>query len=124
VQAKAGVTMGPLGDRFDQSLRDHFTSKLTVRSLAPGEVLIAQGKPTPIAVVGIGELTVTKTGATKSETLGPGDFVFPAQTLAHAPAPGTVTAGAAGAVVLYGDRAVAQELLMGFPPLLELLATL
>ncbi len=123
VQAKAGVTMGPLGDRFDQSLRDHLTSKLTVRGLAPGEILIAQGKPTPIAVVGNGDLILTK-NEERTETLGPGDFVFPTQILAHAPAPATAAAGPAGAVVLFGDRAVAQELLMSFPPLLEVLATL
>ena len=35
VQAQAGVTMGPLGERFDQSLREHLTSKLTVRNLSP-----------------------------------------------------------------------------------------
>jgi hypothetical protein len=123
VQAKAGVTMGPLGERFDQSLRDHLTNKLTVRNLAPGEILVAQGKPTPIGIVGIGELVLTRAGA-RPETLRPGDFVFPTQILAHAPAPATAAAGPAGAVVLYGDRAVAQELLMGFPPLLEVLATL
>ena len=123
VQAKAGVTMGPLGERFDQSLRDHLTNKLTVRNLAPGEVLVAQGKPTPIGIVGIGEIVLTRNGA-RPETLRPGDFVFPTQILAHAPAPATAAAGPAGAVVLYGDRAVAQELLMGFPPLLEVLATL
>ena len=123
VQAAAGVTMGPLGDRFDQSLRAHFTGKLTLRSLAPGEVLVAQGKPAPIAVVGIGEILVTKNGE-RSETLRPGDFVFPSQTLAHGKAPATVAAGPGGAVVLYGDRAVSQELLMGFPPLLEVLASI
>lgn len=123
VQAKAGVTMGPLGERFDQSLRDHLTSKLTVRSLAPGEILVAQGKPAPIAIVGIGEVVVAKEG-TRGQALRPGDFVFPSETLTHAAAPGTAVAGAAGAVVLFGDRSVAQELLMGFPPLLELLATM
>jgi hypothetical protein len=123
VQAQAGVTMGALGERFDQSLRAHFTSKLTVRRLAPGEVLVEQGKPTPIAVVGVGELLVTKDGA-RGATLTSGDFVFPAQTLAHAPAPATAAAGPGGAVVLYGDRKVAQELLMSFPPLLEVLATI
>ncbi len=123
VQAKAGVTMGPLGERFDMSLREHLTSRLTVRNLAPGEVLVAQGKPAPIAIVGIGEITLTTNGG-REETLRPGDFVFPAQTLAHAPAPATAAAGASGAVVLYGERSVAQELLMSFPPLLELLATI
>ncbi len=123
VQAQAGVTMGPLGERFDLSLRDHLIGKLTVRNLSPGEVLVAEGKPTPIAVVGIGELVLTTKGK-RGETLGPGDIVFPSQILAHAPAPATAAAGEAGAVVLFGDRAVAQELLMSFPPLLEVLATI
>jgi CRP-like cAMP-binding protein len=123
VQAKAGVTMGPLGERFDQSLREHLLGRLTVRNLAPGEILVAQGKPTPIAFVGIGEIVCTRDG-TRGKTLRPGDIVFPAQTLVHAPAPATATAGPMGAVVLYGEHAVAQELLMSFPPLLEMLATL
>jgi hypothetical protein len=123
VQARAGVTMGPLGERFDQSLREHVLGKLTSRLLVAGEVLIEEGKPTPIAIVGIGELVLTKNGK-RGETLRPGDFVFPTQLLAHAPAPSSAAAGSGGAVVLFGDRAVAQELLMGFPPLLEVLATL
>jgi hypothetical protein len=123
VQAQAGVTMGPLGDRFDLSLRQHFTGKLTLRTLAPGEVLIEQGKPTPIAIVGIGDVHLVKDGV-RGETLGSGDFVFPTQILAHAHAPASAVAGPAGAVVLVGDRAVAQELLMSFPPLLEVLTSI
>ena len=123
VQAKVGMTMGPLGERFDLEMREHLTSKLAIRSLAPGEVLVAEGKPVPIAVVGVGELVLTKKGQ-KAGKLGPGDFVFPSQILGHGAAPQTAAAGAGGAVVLYGDRAVSQELLMGFPPLLEVLATI
>jgi hypothetical protein len=123
VQAQAGVTMGPLGDRFDQSLRAHFTSKLSLRTLAPGEVLVEKGKPTPLALVGVGEIIVEIDGA-RTETLRSGDIVFPQQVLAHAPAHATAAAGPGGAVLLFGDRAVAQELLMSFPPLLEVLATM
>jgi hypothetical protein len=123
VQARAGMTMGPLGERFDLSLREHMTGKLTIRVLAPGELLVAEGKPVPIAIVGIGELTLTKGGAPEG-AVGPGEFLFPTQILAHGKAPATASAGEAGAVVFYGDRAVSQELLMSFPPLLEVLATL
>ncbi|HEY2516984.1 MAG TPA: hypothetical protein VGI39_39200 [Polyangiaceae bacterium] len=123
VQARVGMTMGPLGERFDLEMREHLTSKLVIRSLAPGEVLVAEGKPVPIAVVGVGDLVLTKKGQ-KAGKLGPGDFVFPSQILGHGAAPQTAAAGEGGAVVLYGDRAVSQELLMGFPPLLEVLATM
>jgi len=123
VQAKVGMTMGPLGERFDLEMREHLTSRLTIRSLAPGELLVAEGKPVPIAIVGVGELTLTQKGERKG-TLRSGDFVFPSQILGHGAAPQTATAGEGGAVVLYGDRAVSQELLMSFPPLLEVLATL
>jgi hypothetical protein len=124
VQAKAGVTMGPLGERFDMSLREHLTSKLTLRNLAPGEVLLEEGKPVGILIVGIGDITMTKKSGERTGTARPGDFVFPSQTLAHGKAPETATAGAGGAVVLVGDRATAQDLLMTFPPLLEVLAML
>jgi hypothetical protein len=124
VQAKAGLTMGPLGERFDISLREHLTSKLTLRTLAPGEILVAQGKPVGILIVGIGDITLTKKTGERAGTARPGDFVFPNQTLAHGVAPETAAAGEAGAVVLVGDRATAQDLLMTMPPLLEVLAML
>ena len=73
--------------------------------------------------MGIGEIVLTKNGA-RTETLRPGDFVFATQILSHGAAPATAAAGPGGAVVLYGDRAVSQELLMSFPPLLEVLATI
>jgi hypothetical protein len=124
VQASAGVTMGPLGERFDISLREHVTSRLTLRTLAPGEVLIAQGKPVGILIVGIGDVTLTNKAGERTGTARPGDFVFPTQTLGHGAAPETATAGGGGAVVLVGDRATAQDLLMTLPPLLEVLAML
>jgi hypothetical protein len=123
VQAQAGVTMGPLGERFDESLRAHFTSKLALRKLAPGESLVLKGKPTPLAIVGVGEVVATNDGE-RGATFRSGDFVFPGEVLVHAPAPADAAAGPAGAVVLFGDRAVAQELLMSFPPLLEVLASI
>jgi hypothetical protein len=123
VQTQAGCTMGPLGERFDESLRSHITKKLVLRKLAPGESLVAKGKPTPLAIVGVGEIIATKDGA-RGTTFRSGDFVFPSEVLVHAPAPADAAAGPSGAVVLFGDRAVAQELLMSFPPLLEVLASI
>ena len=73
---------------------------------------------------GIGDVALTKKDGQRTGTARPGDFVFPTQTLGHGVAPETATAGAGGAVVLVGDRATAQDLLMTFPPLLEMLATL
>jgi hypothetical protein len=42
--------------------------------------------------------------------------------LSHAPAPSTVRAARGGALVLFADRNVAQELLVTCPPLLEIFA--
>jgi len=55
VQTLVGVTIGPFGERLDTSLRDQIASKLEIRSLAPGEVIVAQGKPVPgLVIVGVG----------------------------------------------------------------------
>jgi hypothetical protein len=124
VQARVGLTMGPLGERLDLAMREHLTSKLTLKALGPGEVLVAQGKPVGVIIVGIGEIVLHKNGGERSGAMRPGDFVFPSQTLAHGNAPETAAAGEGGAVVFLGDRATAQDLLMTFPPLLEVLAML
>jgi hypothetical protein len=124
VQARVGLTMGPLGERMDLAMREHLTSKLTLKALGPGEVLVAQGKPVGVIIVGIGEIVVQNKRGERSGAMRPGDFVFPSQTLAHGNAPDTATAGEGGAVVFLGDRATAQDLLMTFPPLLEVLAML
>jgi len=122
VQTKVGVTMGPLGERFDMALREIVTSKLKVRSLAPGEQIATQGKPTPgIVIVGVGDIELFK-GDARTGVLRSGDFLFPAEVLGGAPSPAHARAGRKGALVLFGDRMTAQELLMSFPPLLEILA--
>ncbi len=125
VQAKAGLTMGPLGERFDFSLREHLTSKLTFRTLAPNEVLVAEGKPVGILIVGIGDVEPHEEERRALRHRAPGRLRLPhADALARF-GPGDGDRGAAGgAVVLVGDRATAQDLLMTFPPLLEVLATL
>jgi hypothetical protein len=122
VQALVGVTVGPLGERLDAGLRAQVTSRLTLRSLAPGEVFAAQGKPIPgLLVVGAGELE-TVDGEAVSGEIGPGDFLFASEFLAHSPAPKEARAGKNGALVLVADRMAAQELLVTCPPLLEIFA--
>lgn len=121
-QALVGVTMGALAERLDASIRQEFTARLVARPLAPGEVLVNQGDPVPgLALVGVGELEVLE-GATLRGTVGLGEFLFASSVLGAEAAPGTARAGAEGAVVLFADRKVAQELLVTCPPLLELFA--
>ena len=74
--------------------------------------------------MGVGEIAIQKKSGERAGTMRPGDFVFPSQTLGHGNAPDTAMAGEGGAVVFLGDRATAQDLLMTFPPLLEVLAML
>jgi len=122
VQTKVGVTMGPLGERFDMALREHVTGKLKVRSLTPGEEIATQGKPLPgLVIVGVGEIDLVKAND-KIGVLRSGDFLFPSDVLSSGPAPASARAGKHGALVLFGDRPTTQDLLMSFPPLLEILA--
>ena len=54
--------------------------------------------------------------------VGSGEFLFPTEVLGAGSAPATARAGAGGALVMFGDRAIAQELLVTCPPLLEVFA--
>lgn len=122
VQTLVGVTIGPFGERLDTSLRDQIASKLEIRSLAPGEVIVAQGKPVPgLVIVGVGEVELVKDGALQ-RALGSGEFLFPEAILGAGAAPAEARAGKGGALVMFGNRMVAQELLVTCPPLLEVFA--
>lgn len=122
VQTLAGVTMGALGDRIDGALRDLVTSRLTVRSLLEGELIVEAGSPVPgIVVVGVGKLELVDKDVVVGEVRS-GDFLFPAQVLGSGPAPYGARAGEGGALVMAGDRKLAQELLVTVPPLLEIFA--
>jgi hypothetical protein len=124
LQAEVGVTMGPLGERLDPSLRADVVAKLALRVLAEHEVFAERGKPIPgLLVVGAGELELLGDGGAPSgAALGPGDFLFPTEVLHAAPAPATVRAAEGGALILFAERRVAQELLVTCPPLLEIFA--
>ena len=123
-QALVGATMGPLGERLDPDLRASVTGRLKLKALAEHEVFAARGKPIPgLLVVGAGELElVAEEGAAATGTLRAGDFLFPGEVLRAAPAPSTARAAKGGALVLFAERSVAQELLVTCPPLLEIFA--
>jgi CRP-like cAMP-binding protein len=100
------------------------TSRLKVRALEEHEVCAAQGTPVPgLLVVGAGELELLgDDGQPNGSVLSPGDFLFAAEALRAAPAPNTARAAKGGALVLFADRNLAQELLVTCPPLLEIFA--
>jgi hypothetical protein len=124
VQAEVGATMGPLGERLDPMLRGDVISRLTLRVLGEGEVFAMRGKAIPgLLVVGAGELELVGDGGSpQAERLRAGDFLFPSEVLRAAPAPATARAAKGGALVLFAERRVAQELLVTCPPLLEIFA--
>jgi hypothetical protein len=117
-----GITIGPLGERLDQAIREEIVGKLTMRPLDPGEVVVKAGEPVPgLFLVGVGELELVKDGEIAG-TVGSGEFLFATEVLGAGPAPATARAGSGGALILYGDLGVAQELLVTCPPLLEVFA--
>jgi hypothetical protein len=124
LHAEVGLTLGPLGERLDPMLRDGVVAKLVLRVLGELEVFATRGKPIPgLLVVGAGRLEFV--GDDGNPTLGglrPGDFLFPNEVLRAAPAPTTVRAAKGGALVLTAPRGAAQELLVTYPPLLEIFA--
>ncbi len=125
-QALAGVAVGALGERLDDSLRALVTERCEVRTLAPGEVIVPQGGPMPgMHIVGGGRVELVRLegeAETIQSTLGPGDFLFGPEILTATPAPCTARAGKDGALVLFADRRTAHELLVSVPPLLEIFA--
>ena len=117
-----GITIGPLGERLDVSIREEIIGRLTMRPLAPAEIVVNEGEPVPgLLLVGIGELELIKDDKVAG-TVGSGEFLFPTEVLGAGSAPATARAGAGGALVMFGDRHIAQELLVTCPPLLEVFA--
>jgi hypothetical protein len=123
-QALVGVTMGPLGERLDPSLRSSVTDRLRLLVLSEHEVFATAGQPIPgLLVVGAGELELMAADGTPSgDLLRAGDFLFPNEVLRAAPAPSSVRASRGGALVMLAERGIAQELLVTCPPLLEIFA--
>ena len=125
-QALAGVAVGPLGERLDDSLRAMITERCEVLTLGPGEIIVEQGKPmSGMHIVGGGRVELVwldGSGEEVQATLGPGDFLFGPEILAAAPAPCTARAGRGGALLLFANRHTAHELMVSVPPLLEIFA--
>jgi hypothetical protein len=124
-QAEVGITLGPLGERLDLALRTSVLGKLSLRALAEGEVFVTRGASIPgLLFVGAGELELLGEGDVPAPaTLRSGDFLFPGEALRAAPAPATVRAARGGALILFAERGVAQELLVSCPPLIEIFAS-
>jgi hypothetical protein len=122
-QALAGVAMGPMGERLDDSLRGMVAQRCEIKRLLPGETLTTKGQPVGgMYIMAAGRLEIVDGDAVESE-LGPGDFLFGAQVLSNGKAPHDSRAGKGGALVLFAPRATAHELLMTVPPLLEIFAS-
>ena len=122
-QALAGVAMGAMGERLDDSLRATVTDRCEIRRLLPGERLTTQGKAVGgMYIVGAGRVEIIAEAGIEAE-LGPGDFLFAPQVLSNGSAPRDSRAGQGGALVLFAARSVAHELLLSVPPLLEIFAT-
>jgi hypothetical protein len=122
IQAIAGCTMGPVGDRLDEGLRTLAIDRLDVRVLGANEVIATAGQAVPgMVIVGVGVVEIEGDNG-ESDRLGPGDFLFATEVLGGGSAPATARAGAKGAIVLFGARDVAHELLVTCPPLLEVFA--
>jgi len=122
-QALAGVAMGPMGERLDDSLRALVTDRCEIKRLLPGEALTTKGKPVGgMYIMAAGRLEIMVGDAIESE-LGPGDFLFGAQVLSNGAAPNDARAGKGGALVLFAPRSVAHDLLLSVPPLLEIFAS-
>ncbi len=120
--AVCGAALGPLGERLDDSLRATVFRRLEVRALAPNEVLLHAGERIhSLFVVGGGRVELRREGTSPME-LPAGGFVFPDKMMTAQNAPCDVQAGEHGALVLFAPRAIAHELMMSVPPLLEVLA--
>ena len=122
-QALAGVAMGPMGERLDDSLRAMVTDRCEVKRLLPNELLTSKGKPVGgMYIMAAGRLEIMAGNQVESE-LGPGDFLFGPQVLSNGAAPADALAGKGGALVLFAPRSIAHDLLLSVPPLLEIFAS-
>jgi hypothetical protein len=122
VMTLVGITIGPLGERLDQSIREEIVGRLTVKPLVPGEIVVNKGEPVPgLLLVGVGEIELVDGDEVKG-IVGSGDFLFASEVLSQGSAPYTARAGAGGALAMFGNRALAQELMVTCPPLLEVFA--
>jgi len=102
-------------------VRSTTLEQLEVRVLVPGDRIATKGESVPgMVIVGTGGLDI-QDGGEVVEHLGSGDLLFGAKVPEAGPAPADAVASAKGAVILFGKPALAHELLVSNPPLLEIL---
>jgi hypothetical protein len=122
LQARGGAALGALGQRLDDNLREAVYERMDVRVFSPGELVVSKGQAAPgLIVVAWGEIVESEDGHESKH--GAGQFVFASNVMGATVSPGEVRAGARGALALYAPRAVAHDLMMSVPPLLEILAS-
>lgn len=124
VQALVGVTLGPLADHLDVELRRQVTSRLTLREIEEGSVVMEGGAPVKeLCIVGQGSLELVADGDVIG-TINVGEVLYPQEIMGGGKAKATVRAAKGGALILAADRGVAQELMMTCPPLLEIFSSM
>jgi hypothetical protein len=117
-QALAGATLGALGERLDDTMREMVFSRLEVKAYSPGETIVTSGKIVPgMHIVGSGRVELDGGGSAS-----PGEFLFAAEVLGGGKAKESAKAGKTDALILVASRGVAHEMLVSVPPLLEILA--
>jgi hypothetical protein len=105
----AGATMGPLHD-LDDDARSRALDRLRARVLGAKEELFAAGGELPgVILVCAGAVEILAEGAVTATVRG-GSPLFAREAAAGSPAPSAEGAGSAGALLLVGDRAAAEEL--------------
>jgi hypothetical protein len=120
--ALVGAITGALSDRLDERHLREVLASLELRVLAPNELLVEQGETVEgVALVGCGELRRVRSDH-EPETFPTGAFVLADEVLSASRAKGTVRAGEGGAAVFLLDRKKTQEIVMTYPPVLEILA--
>lgn len=125
-RALAGLCVGEIGMRLDLGLRRMVFAKFDVRRVLPGEIVCRQGeKLVGMYVVGAGGIEIVVGSGDDgrvSRVLGSGEVLFARQVLGAGTAPALARGAPSGALVLFAPRAVAHELMVSVPPLLEILA--
>ncbi len=120
-----GALRGEIGRRLDDSLLTAVLGRAETMRLAPGAIVVKNGELVrALVVIGAGSLSLRVSNATDAQELGsidPGEVLFPRELLERTAAPSAARAGPDGALVLVTTRAATEELLVTFPPLLEIL---
>lgn len=106
LQALAGATMGPLHD-LDDAARAQLFERFTVRVARAGESIAEPGtKLAGVTVVCVGSVDL----GSGAGLVRAGELLFPRAARREMPAPTSARAGPQGAILLVGDRALADRL--------------